>query len=380
MEENLGIANNNSDEDPLSLPTPIRQRPPPPQCSNDTCQNQRMVRYGSFSRRGSFERVQRYRCPTCKKTKSSATGSPSWWEKKPHINGQLLGLLASKVSMRRSAMLLGVNRRTIHRKLARFAEVAGRCLNKNLQATRNFDPQEGDPETDHFAANRKPKINSTTYKHVVFDEVITKETTKFKPLAIALLVANPSRVLIGFELGDMEAQESLLAEGEARFGPRKDERAAAITSLLKRSKIHLESAPVILTDKDPLYPSVIHSVIPDSIHVRIKSRRAHSSGQGELKKVGFDPFFSLNHTAAMMRDSVSRLVRRTWAISRSKERLKDHLTIYQWFHNEVLLLPKKLQNQRFRELGSILSSRVALEDVNHLVSEFNGCAVVTNAT
>jgi hypothetical protein len=42
--------------------------------------------------------------------------------------------------------------------------------------------------------------------------------------------------------------------------------------------------------------------------------KARRQGNGELKKIGFDPLFSFNHTAAMLRDSVSRLVRQTSAV------------------------------------------------------------------
>jgi len=61
------------------------------------------------------------------------------------------------------------------------------------------------------------------------------------------------------------------------------------------------------------------------------------AGQGELKKIGFDPLFSLNHTAAMIRDGVSRLVRKTWGNSKRMDRLEDHLFVYAHYHNTVRL-------------------------------------------
>ena len=351
-------------------PSPVRKSPMKPSCSNKLCESQIMVRFGSFKRRGCPEKIQRYRCPRCKTTRSSTTGSPACWEKKPQMNGLLLGLLASKVSMRRCAMLLGVNRKTIHRKLIRFSRVAEGCLNITLQSTRITSLKDEDPEAPSLRHSAVPPSHRQKFKQIVFDEVISKESSKLKPLAIPLLVAHPSRLIIDFDVASMEAQARFKAESEARYGCRVDERATMVTKVLCRSRKYIADQALVLVDKDPLYPELLHKVIPAARPLRIKSRKAHCSGQGELKKVGYDPFFSLNHTAGMMRDSVSRLVRRTWAISRSKDRLRDHLKIYQWFHNEVLLLPKKFQHQRFKDLGTIVSSRVALESINNLVVQF----------
>jgi hypothetical protein len=45
-------------------------------------------------------------------------------------------------------------------------------------------------------------------------------------------------------------------------------------------------------------------------------------GQGELKRGGFDPLFSLNHTAAMFRDRLKRLSHRTWCTTKRPDRLQ----------------------------------------------------------
>ena len=61
------------------------------------------------------------------------------------------------------------------------------------------------------------------------------------------------------------------------------------------------------------------------------------TGQGELKKLRFDPLFALNHTCAMLRANINRLFRRTWCTTKKKECLEDHLAVYMDFHNRVLL-------------------------------------------
>jgi hypothetical protein len=73
-----------------------------------------------------------------------------------------------------------------------------------------------------------------------------------------------------------------------------------------------------------------------SQHVTVEGQRGCIRGQGELKKVKFDPLFSLNHTMAMLRANVSRLIRQTWCTTKKAERLSDHLALYAYFHNTVL--------------------------------------------
>ena len=55
-----------------------------------------------------------------------------------------------------------------------------------------------------------------------------------------------------------------------------------------------------------------------------------------MKKLVFDPLFSLNHSCAMLRANLNRLFRRTWCTSKTRQGLIDHLSLYVRFHNEVL--------------------------------------------
>jgi len=77
------------------------------------------------------------------------------------------------------------------------------------------------------------------------------------------------------------------------------------------------------------------------IHVRLRPARSRGSvsGQGELKKLRFDPLFSLNHTCAMLRANLNRLFRRTWCMSKTIQGLIDHLSLYVIYHNLVLTPP-----------------------------------------
>ena len=62
--------------------------------------------------------------------------------------------------------------------------------------------------------------------------------------------------------------------------------------------------------------------------------------------VGYDPLFWVNHTAAMLRANVNRLIRRTWCTTKRADRLADHLALYVHFHNTVLLPRRRRQKKQ----------------------------------
>src|SRR4051794_21841149 len=70
-------------------------------------------RKGFFRRKEDARLIPRWRCMACQRTFSSARLTPAFRQKRRRINGELERLLASGVSMRRAALLLGVNRKTV---------------------------------------------------------------------------------------------------------------------------------------------------------------------------------------------------------------------------------------------------------------------------
>ncbi len=50
----------------------------------------------------------------------------------------------------------------------------------------------------------------------------------------------------------------------------------------------------------------------------------------------------LNHTCAMLRANINRLIRRSWSTTKNAENLAHHLTIYVNYHNECLTPPLQL--------------------------------------
>jgi hypothetical protein len=164
----------------------------------------------------------------------------------------------------------------------------------------------------------------------------SSEHTKLKPLSIPILVDKHTRRILAFDVVSMPAKGRLAALSRKKYGLRPDHRAAGINQLLEKMKPKLKHSSVIRSDNCPRYSSPMKRHLPELQHLTCLGGRGCVSGQGELKRKVYDPLFSLNHTAAMLRANINRLFRRTWCISKKAENLRNHIQIYVRYHNEIL--------------------------------------------
>ena len=288
---------------------------PCPQCSvqDPTSDSRaRVVRVGFFRRKSDCRLVQRFRCMRCLKQFSNATGHPAFGQNKRQKNFELAGLLTSGVSLRRSARILHLSRTTIDRKFRYLGEQA------------------------------RIKLHASNLKHplaheVVFDDQETYEHTKCKPLSITLAVEARTRRILGFEVSQMPAKGPLVQIALKKYGPRKDQRSVGRAKLFQTLQALVKNDARFISDQNPHYPNDLKKAFPNATHVTHKGQRGSIAGQGELKKIRFDPLFALNHTCAMTRANMNRLIRRTWCTTKIPERLRDHFAIYAVFHNLCLI-------------------------------------------
>ena len=281
-----------------------------PRCQSNSSNH---IRNGYFVRSGLRTPIQRYRCKICKKEFSDATFQLRYRQRLRRVNGLALKQLISSGSLRRAALALGINRKTMVRKFKYLAKKSRL-------------------EQDRFLKS----LSDVT--EIQFDDMETFEHSKLKPLSITLVVQKHTRVILGATVSKMPAKGLIARKSRKKYGKREDERKIKRDELLKEIKPSLGLNYVCVeTDEQPHYPKSIQKIIPQAEHITYKGRRACVVGQGELKAGGFDPLFSLNHTCAMLRYSISRLVRRTWTTTKLPERLQDHIDIYINYHNQKLL-------------------------------------------
>ena len=287
-------------------------RPICPKCSFEKNLSSRSVKSGSYFRSSDGQKIQRYECLACCTSFSSATWHECYRQKKRQMNEPLRKLLANLVSQRSAARILKINRKTVARKNI-FIGVKSEFL------------------------FRKGIIRGPKAKCVEFDDLETFEHTKCKPLSITLAVETGTRRILGLEVSVMAAK-GLLVDKAKKYGPRVDDRKAGRRRLFQKIRPYVEKGADIKSDENPHYPKDVKKFFPNSKHRIFPGRRGSLGGQGELKKIGFDPLFSLNHTCAMFRAHVNRLIRKTWCTTKKPERLYNHLMIYAHYHNEQLKL------------------------------------------
>jgi transposase-like protein len=268
------------------------------------------IRFGTFYRSSDSQTVQRYRCKACKSSFSNATHNPCYRQKKRQKNALLKKLLCSGVSQRRAARILHLHRTTVVRKF------------HFLYLEAEFELRRGNLE--------RPRA-----RIVEFDDLETHEHTKCKPLSVTLAVVFEERRILGVEVSEMPAS-GMLVKRAKKYGPRLDRRQEGRERLFRRIKDLVEPRALFKSDSNPQYPQLVKKHFPEAMHKRYLGKRGSIGGQGELKKLRFDPLFSLNHTCAKLRADMNRLFRRTWCTTKKKECLYRHLVLYASYHNQHL--------------------------------------------
>jgi transposase-like protein len=281
-----------------------------------SCGKTSVIKYGRFYRRSESRWIQRYRCKTCGSHFSAATGTLEFKQHKRRENLPLLRLLTAGVSMRRSAMLLKIDRRTVDRKLIYLAKKA---------RLRHHE----------FLLQLKGKVES-----VEFDDLVTSEHTKMKPLTVSLAVDAKHRYLLSAKVGRIPAFGFLADRSRKKYGKRDNDHKKTLRAMFEEMSSTVSRKALVQSDEHQRYPEFVKNYLPGREYRRHPGGRGAIAGQGELKKKHFDPIFILNHTCAMLRAGVNRLIRKTWCTTKRPERLQMHLDIFIDFYNRIYLPTK----------------------------------------
>lgn len=292
-------------------------------CPNSGCQTRSagtssplIIRKGSYFRKSDGQTIPRFRCKRCGTYFSSARFTSRYRQKKRQLNHQLKLLFCSGVSQRRAARILRINEKTSVRKFRFLANEARIEQTKFLRS-----------------------LPKKSIQYIQFDDLETAEHSKCKPLSVALAVEPETRKVLGFQASRMPARGMLAKIAFQKYGPRKDERPLGWKKLFESLAPLVTANARFLSDQNPHYPRYLKNAIPGSDHRCVKGQRGCIAGQGELKKIGFDPLFSLNHTCAMFRANMNRLFRKTWCTTKTIQGLEDHLAIFVAYHNRELTRP-----------------------------------------
>lgn len=215
--------------------------------------------------------------------------------------------------MRACAKLLHVNRITVERKLAYLAKKA------NISQKKFLEQQRGQ------------------VAHLQFDDMITSEHTKMRPLTITLAVDARRRFILGAQVEQIGAFGHLAKLSRAKYGPRPNRHDRSLEELFRKISPAIALGAKIESDEHTRYPPVVAKWLPGRPYERYIGGRGAIVGQGELKRKRYDPLFILNHTCAMFRAGVNRLIRKTWCTTKRPERLQQHLDLFiDWYNQDYL--------------------------------------------
>jgi hypothetical protein len=194
-----------------------------------------------------------------------------------------MGLFASKVTHRQSARILHCTRRTVARRLELLGPHCRRFHRRMLARARKRGGIGGSFQLDELE----------TFEH----------SRRLAPVTLPVLIGRRSYFIVdlesaaipcrgGLSLADRKRKE----EREARFGPRRSGSRRAVSTVWR---MH---APLIPCRR-PI----------DDLPRRLRGTSGTVLNSHELEpSVTTEPAFPINHTLAMTRDGISRLVRRTW--------------------------------------------------------------------
>lgn len=287
-----------------------------------------IIKKGTFPRKDDSKRVPRYHCKICGQNFSSATFSWTYHQKKRKINQEIRRLLIANVCMNRIAVLVGVDYKTVARRLEALSRECQRRNEKTL-----------------MRATKGKKFTD-----IQLDELETFEQSKLTPLSVPVVVSK-ERLILGFDVCSMPPHEVYEARSLAKFGPIPDDRTPALKGLLERIKSAVYDFVSIRADECHRYPWAVYQAFPGARLQTFYARKAKPQGFGELKTGSRDPLWAINHTLAKLRANISRLNRRTWATTKKRTRLIQHLWIFVESQNRYILNQLKLKGKQLSLAG-----------------------------
>ncbi len=272
---------------------------------------------GTYRRKCDGRKIRRFSCNVCMKHFSTQTFKTDYRWRKPKLHFRLFEHFVSKVTMRQMARIHGVRRPTVERRLRQLAKTCRRFHQQVLQ--------------NHQA-------NGGLRGIFQLDELETFETDRrLQPVTMPVIIERSSYFVVYGETAPLGARGNLTpiyARRKLKYEISKGVRhsgslEAVQNSIYKLKEAHSPSHRIHLqSDKKTTYRKEFRRIVGSQIF-------CHSTTSSKVRRDKKNLLFPINHTFAMMRDSISRLVRRTWAASKKRQRLDSHFWIWLAFRNYI---------------------------------------------
>lgn len=267
---------------------------------------------GYFKTKHNGQKVPRYQCKVCDKFFSSRTHLPTYKQKKPALNQTIFKLYCSGLSLRRMALIMGINRKTVYRKFLYLARESRNIHEEFLRTTKMYT------------------------SHVQFDEIETFEHTSLKPLSVSIAVRSKTGEILEARVAEMINKGPATSLATRRYGYRVDQRLAAFEDVFRVLNSIMIPNGTIVTDASPSYVKPMQEFACALKHTRVSSAERINGPKNRRNKN--DVLWRLNHIAAKLRNDLSRLSRKTWTTTKRMWALQAHIDLYIAFNNKYKIV------------------------------------------
>ena len=283
-------------------------------------------RKGFYGRKCDGDRVQRFKCLSCGRWFSEQTFKVNYRLKRPELDVPIFQDLICKVTQRQSARTLGCKRAAVALRLRLFSVHCRTFHRQQLDLALAKGPLHGRFQLDELE----------TFEH----------NRRLAPVTAPALIDAHSYFIVHTATGDLPARKPLselnqekLAMRERARGKRYSESCFAVKRCWGKLDRLTASRPVIsvTTDRKTAYAS--------SLRKRFGGRLQHTRVSAKEPRGYNNPLFPVNHTFAMFRDGMSRLVRRNWATTKITRELRHHLWTWMTWRNFVRYITNENKKQ-----------------------------------
>lgn len=268
-----------------------------PQCSNPAKKN------GSFIRKRSRAKIQRFYCEPCSLAFSKQTTNITSKQHRPDLNEKIFHMICNGMGVRRIAQALNTTPKTVQKKIQFLAFLCDKFHNM------------------HFTNWKvKPKFQ--------FDEMWAVESDRANTLTIPIVVERDSYFIVS-------------ARSAHTFSITRTHSTRGYNNLKRQAKIAVRDT-VILKTLDKVSTMKPHGRIvmdtdgktqyPDFLDVVFGSRLVHNRYNAGIKSEAIK-LFPINNTMACMRAEISKVKREGWYQTQDNTWLNAHLVIYTVYYN-----------------------------------------------
>jgi hypothetical protein len=313
----------------LDLISPMRSsRFVPRHCPLDPCPSRHGEAPFLWRRKGKYARacdrriVQRFICLACRRYFSTQTFRLDYRLHRPTIHLQLFDAFVSKTTQRQSARNLECTRKTVVHRLRLLSKHSRDYHHQVLVRARKRGGLRGDFQ---------------------LDELETFEgSRRLAPVTVPVLMELHTYFVLDLQVAPLPCRGKLSRkdierklERERHEGKRRSGSSAAVARSFQVLADARDPSWTLLVsfDHKSTYPAILRQVMPSNccyVQHSSTARRDHGN-----------PLFPINHTLAMLRDGLSRLVRRSWGASKQREWLERHAWIWIAYRNYIRAITNK---------------------------------------